>query len=383
MKVLYITLPCFADYMFSLVESSLEHGIDATCILDLNTTSSTIIDIKERISKPGIIKASEYEELRIFNSIISDERLYVANYNPSRKYLYHRFKKLYDLYYFIKVHNFNIIHIDHTFEGLDQLLYIFHKKMVLTQHDPLAHSGMEYSPRTNRLLKRAYKLIPKIVIHNKTQLNEFCSTYSINQERVLVNYMPLYTCLDVFTDSRIIRNKKKILFFGRISKYKGLEYLCESMVKVHNVVPDATLSIIGGGNFYFDFSLYSNLEYISIRNTYISIHDLVKQLQECAFVVCPYVDATQSGVVMTCNALGVPAIVTNVGGLPEMVDDGKSGIIVQPKDSCELADAIISLLKDTNKLDTMYLYLNKMYKNGPRSSKNITQRYIDFYNKQI
>ena len=64
---------------------------------------------------------------------------------------------------------------------------------------------------------------------------------------------------------------KNVLFFGRISPYKGIEYLCEAMMRVREHIPDATLTIAGNGNIYFDISPYEKQEWIDIQNKYISM----------------------------------------------------------------------------------------------------------------
>ncbi len=67
---------------------------------------------------------------------------------------------------------------------------------------------------------------------------------------------------------------------------------------------------------------------------------------EASIVVMPYIEGTQSGPLSVSVAFGKPVVVTNVGGLPEMVDENRSGLIVPPKDPEALADAIVRLLED-------------------------------------
>ena len=113
------------------------------------------------------------------------------------------------------------------------------------------------------------------------------------------------------------------------------------------------------------------------------MEELAGLLQDCAITVCPYTDATQSGVVMTSYSLCKPVIATNVGGLSEMVEDGKTGLLVPPKDVDALADAIISLLEDRKKLDEMANSIRNDYFAGDKSWKVIADRYVAFYHKAI
>ena len=84
---------------------------------------------------------------------------------------------------------------------------------------------------------------------------------------------------------------------------------------------------------------------------------------------------------MTSFSLCKPIVATNVGGLGEMIDEGKSGLLVPPKDSKALADAIIELLIDKKKLTNMSEYIRQEYEQGDRSWNAIADKYIDYYTK--
>lgn len=64
-------------------------------------------------------------------------------------------------------------------------------------------------------------------------------------------------------------------------------------------------------------------------------------LNDALFAVCPYKDATQSGVIQTAFSMDCPVIGTDVGALPEAIDNGVTGLIVPPCNSEALAHAII------------------------------------------
>jgi len=73
----------------------------------------------------------------------------------------------------------------------------------------------------------------------------------------------------------------------------------------------------------------------------------------CSLVVLPYIDGSQTGIIPIAYAFKKPVVVTNVGAIPEMVDDGVTGIIIKPKDHIELSKAIISLLSNPQHLREM------------------------------
>ena len=120
---------------------------------------------------------------------------------------------------------------------------------------------------------------------------------------------------------------------------------------------------------------------MEILNRFIGLDELSDLIRGALFIVCPYTDATQSGVVYSSFALNTPVIATRVGGLPEMIEDGKTGIIVPPKDSSALATAILSLLDNPELLVKMRGNIFDSSKSGRGSWNSIAKDYIDIYTK--
>lgn len=93
--------------------------------------------------------------------------------------------------------------------------------------------------------------------------------------------------------------------------------------------------------------------------------------------------ATQSGVIMTSYSLRKPVVATKVGGLGEMVEEGKTGLLVPPKDADALANAITSLLRNDTALDEMTRNIQNDYFEGDKSWKVIAEKYVAFYGRKI
>lgn len=143
--------------------------------------------------------------------------------------------------------------------------------------------------------------------------------------------------------------EKVLLFFGLVREYKGLPYLLDAIPKISRAVPDVKLLI--AGDFGGEKDWYDNrIAELGIRDCvdahdgYIPDRQVEKYFVACDVVVLPYISATQSAVVQTAYGFGKPVIVTNVGGLPEVVKDGETGYIVPPKDPVALAEAVIRFL---------------------------------------
>lgn len=142
-----------------------------------------------------------------------------------------------------------------------------------------------------------------------------------------------------------------LLFFGFIRRYKGLDLLLEAMsderIKRKNV------KVIVAGEYYEDAAYYNDKikeygigEKVILRTDYIP-SDMVKYYFSAAdMIVQPYRSATQSGVTQIAYHFEKPMLVTDVGGLSEIVPDGKAGYVVQP-DANAIANAIVDFYENS------------------------------------
>ena len=94
---------------------------------------------------------------------------------------------------------------------------------------------------------------------------------------------------------------------------------------------------------------------------------MVNLIKDCDAVICPYTDATQSGVIMTSYAFDKPVIATKVGGLPEMLNDGKTGYLIEPRNSESIYHAIMELMEHKNRLDLYQTNIHEIYRKGTKN----------------
>lgn len=144
-------------------------------------------------------------------------------------------------------------------------------------------------------------------------------------------------------------NQKIILFFGFIRHYKGLDLLLEAMHILKEKKTDIKLLI--AGEYYEDSKRYTDLiQHFNLQNLiyehthFINDSEVKYYLSAVDFVIQPYRNATQSGVTPLAYHFEKPMLVTNVGGLPDMVSNNKSGIVV-PANAEEIAEGINLLYK--------------------------------------
>jgi len=137
-----------------------------------------------------------------------------------------------------------------------------------------------------------------------------------------------------------------LLFFGYVRAYKGLRHLLEAMPQVLATLPEAQLLV--AGEFYEPIEPYRQLiaergigKAVRVIDRYVPNEEVGLLFGAADVVVLPYVSATQSGIVQIAYHYGRPVISTAVGGLPEAIEEGRTGFIVPPRDPKALAKAII------------------------------------------
>jgi glycosyltransferase involved in cell wall biosynthesis len=135
-----------------------------------------------------------------------------------------------------------------------------------------------------------------------------------------------------------------LLFFGFVRPYKGLEYLIQALPHVLKQLPVHLLVV---GEFWSSPEFYRRYarefgveEAITFVDQYVPNEEMKPYFDLADVVVLPYVTATQSGIAQLAFGFGKPVITTRVGGLPEVVRDGVTGLIVPPQDEQALAQAI-------------------------------------------
>jgi alpha-maltose-1-phosphate synthase len=157
-----------------------------------------------------------------------------------------------------------------------------------------------------------------------------------------------------------------VLLFGKIKPYKGVKILLEAARKVRKKLGNKFRLIIAGkGSKTFLDSLLrtDDLEYIHVQNGYIPDIEIPKLFRNAKFLVLPYIDASQSGVVSLAYTFSKPVIVSNVGSIAEYVEHGTTGLIFESGDTEQLSNYIEELVQNNDKCI-------EMGKNAYQKSKN-------------
>ena len=256
----------------------------------------------------------------------------------------------------------DIIHIQwllrYQFEylWLKMLRYKLRKgntKIILTAHNILPHiNGYKYK----NILEKIYSQVDGIIVHSEVMKKKMIRIFGAKAKKWSICVIPHGTVEKLFekVDENILnnyRNKIKLLkskehnflFAGVIHENKGLDVLLMAWGEHINKYPNDKLYIIGKPC----YNINNELEIIKKHHSsiisslgYKSDEELLAYYLECDFVVLPYKEASQSGVLLTALTLGKPVIATNVGGLPEIINVVQGGYIVNPNDPHLLSEAL-------------------------------------------
>lgn len=362
MKIAYLGKIQLSDNDLSYLNTAQKMS-DITYIMEVNPRfmKGPAYNISKLYPHSGIFKAVDaYPEFERYSQLIDIDKFYVVNTSGKLWHIKAFWTNFLLLLFLIK-NKFDVIHLTWPANVYEFIIYLLRRKMILTVHDPFPHSGLD--TKIVRLRRNvAFRLIRNFIILNKAQYDEFISFYKLYSVRVIVSRLSCYNNFKmVKPDMSVIPTSKYILFAGNISQYKGVEYLLQAMLMVHEKRPDVKLVVAGGGNYYFNISPYVKLDFIDIRNRFVPDEELVALIRNTEFMVCPYTDATQSGVIMSAFTFNVPVIATRVGGLPDMLNNGRFGMLIDKKNAKELSDAIVCLLENKNVLQAYKANINDAY----------------------
>jgi D-inositol-3-phosphate glycosyltransferase len=280
---------------------------------------------------------------------------------------------------------------DYYFIGLLKFLKF---KIVYTAHNLLPHRNK--SSHARETFTRIYERVDKIIVHADRNKIELVEEFHIDHEKITViphgSYDLFYANTKLSKDLarcelRFNNDNKIILFFGGIRRNKGLEYLIDAFQDVQAKINDAILLIVGKfegkdeeGRKY-SLNLVEKLHDCSgvvLVDQYIPVDRVGYYFAAADLVALPYIQVYQSGVLLLAYASGKPVVVTDAGGLSEVVEDGKSGFVVPSRDSKAFAHAMIRILQDSARKETMGRYAKHLAETA-YSWENIALKTSDLY----
>ena len=248
-----------------------------------------------------------------------------------------------------QIHEFNpdVIHYQGTHLWFDLALPLLHRyPLVFTVHDIRPHPGDRLSQKTPQWIENfARRQAAELIVHTQYTRNLLLREWPEAMGKTSV--IPHIQIGEVTRSAGMEEDENSVLFFGRIWEYKGLEYLIRAEPLLTAKVPTVRFLIAGEGE---DFVRYQRMivhpDRFVVHNEYVPEDRAADYFRRASVVVLPYIEASQSGVIPMAYSAGKPVVVTTVGGLPEMVENGRTGYLVPPRDAAQLAEAVTKLLLD-------------------------------------
>jgi glycosyltransferase involved in cell wall biosynthesis len=356
MTVVYYTSTFFLDLSLDIIKV-LKEKFDLHVFIEVTSSSknSTVADIKEfpsgkLLATPAEVLSEEsLKELTPFFEGTVSTHFVIHKHQTG--FSWSTLQASLAVQRFIKPFKPEIIHFEgYTLRTVGMLPFLFSvKKVFLAIHDPVPHTG-EGSWKISLPNFLFFKLPFKkyFIFYSDFARNLFIENHKdISAPKLLIKMRP-YSYFKMQAES-VTPSEKHILFFGRISPYKGVDVLLKAMPAVFDEFPDEKLIIAGKSTngYVLDDDLPGKYKgNVQVINRYITNNELTDLIRSAKFVVCPYLDATQSGVLMTAFALNTPVITTTVGSFPEFVTNNFNGLLVSPACPALLSEKVSLALKN-------------------------------------
>ncbi len=184
-------------------------------------------------------------------------------------------------------------------------------------------------------------------------------------KKVYRSELPVYDCYRPIDESSIQKIKEELgfgsesfvlLFFGYVRKYKGLDILIKAFPSILSEYSAARLLIVG--EFYDNPKPYLEQiktlkieDKVKLINQFVPNEEVANYYQVSDIIVLPYRSATQSGILNVAYGFYKPVIVTDVGGLAEFVDEGKTGYVIEPDSPEAISDGVNKFLSAKGNTD--------------------------------
>ncbi|RZK59454.1 MAG: glycosyltransferase [Pedobacter sp.] len=376
MSVAYITWSPFLDFSIEYI-GELKKGVNLHVYVVLNDIflKTAILDIDKYSYQTGeIIKLEQLEGIIENYNLFKEYADGCQSFNfilfPHKNLSFPTFQSCRKLAMAINLVNPSIIHFDDiNLQLISMRLFLKCKNIITNIHDPEPHSG-EGSWKMSFARKCLFPIMKAFIVFSDYSRIKFQEIYGEKHTLHKLSLTPYYFYSKIPSKRvGIVANPKGItlMFFGRISAYKGVDNLLASFERTYKDNPHLNLIIAGKGDIKSEIPTRLKDEIgkrLIIINRFVKNGELVDLMSKIDFVICPYKDATQSGVVMTAFAFKKKVLVTKVGGLFEPVIDGVNGY-VYPVNSPEMLDEILrSLTKEDDKPNEFFVPTVNTLKNN-------------------
>jgi len=290
----------------------------------------------------------------------------------------------------IRAERYDVLHIQSSAAPWMALFWwmIRSTPLVLTVHDPYQHEGLSlWDHFYNEAMQKLYvRKAWKIIVHGellKQQMRERYPGLPAGHIAILphgdLSILRRWESPPAGSAECRSPAGRTILFFGSVRANKGLEYLIQAEPVIRARLPEYEIVIAGHCDRFDDYQpFFMSDSKIRVINRFIPNHEVPRYFENAAVVVLPYISATQTGIIPLAYSFGKPVVASRVGAIPEVVEEGKTGYLVEPRNPQALGEAIVKILEDEDRYRTMSAYV-KQYCEEALSWDTIAQKTIRIY----
>jgi len=218
---------------------------------------------------------------------------------------------------------------------------------LLTVHDATRHPGEDQSWR-RWLLRRDIHASDAVLVLSRSVGASLQANYGYPSDRIFLSTLGHFG--DGRSDTGVRRlpaeRPAHLLFFGRILHYKGLDLMLEALPILRKEFPKLRLEVWGTGDITPYQAALDAVGDVRVENRWIEEEEIPEIFAATDLAVLPYREASQSAVVATAFAVGMPCVATPIPGLCEQVADGVTGVIAAGNSPAEYAEAVAKVLRD-------------------------------------
>lgn len=244
------------------------------------------------------------------------------------------FPLLFSIIHRIRKEHFDAIYFEslHTW-NLPIMMMSGDAKTYQVIHEVIPHEGDSQVKMVDLMNKAVVKFADTIVLRNRTYIQDMIDRYGIGAERV--KYLELWRR---YPDYTAPVHNGRALFFGRINPYKG----ADNLLKIVRLCPEIQFDVVGRVDPQMQgvVDQLAKEKNVKLNNGYVTETEMEEAFIHCDWAIVPYNSASQSGIIIDAYKYSRPVVAFAVGAIPEQVDDGKSGYLVQAGDNRKFAEKL-------------------------------------------
>ena len=201
-------------------------------------------------------------------------------------------------------------------------------------------TDLTYESSLLDVVAQANSLGTPIIVHSQKTKEDLLQHSDVKENRIKIIHFGIFESFTQYGEGKLMKNigSDYLLYLGFIKPYKGLKYLYEASQYLSHI--NNLKIVVAGGGYDTILEEMKKDNRFTIINRFIDNAELVYLMKHSKGIVCPYIGASQSGLVQTAMVFNKPVIATRVGAFCEIIKENINGHLAVPANAVELANSI-------------------------------------------